>query len=153
MKPTHLYTPPVHTRLPVSLLVAHSQTRSIARDNQMIEEASNLQDRQQEKSEETNVTWESREIKKNNYSWIVEVQLFIEKTWRSKKEQTEDGYEFLQIKTVIEEIFKELNRSRNIKRKMGEFFWKWDTGRRDLEVKESCSLSQRPSLSSFIRDL
>ena len=46
----------------------------------MIEEASNLQDRQQEKSEETNVTWESREIKKNNYSWIVEVQLFIEKT-------------------------------------------------------------------------
>ena len=64
----------------MSLLVAHSQTRSIARDNQMIEEASNLQDRQQEKSEETNVTWESREIKKNNYSWIVEVQLFIEKT-------------------------------------------------------------------------
>ena len=119
----------------------------------MIEKASNLQDRQQEKSEETNVTWEGREIKKkkNNYSWIVEVQLFIEKTWCSKKEQTEDGYEFLQIKTVIEEIFKELNRSRNIK--MGEFFWKWDTGKRDLEVKESCSLSQRPSLSSFIRVL
>lgn len=63
--------------------------------------------------------------KKTNYSWTVEVQLFIEKTWCSKKEQTEDGYEFLQIKTVIEEIFKELNRSRNIK--MGEFFWKWDT--------------------------
>lgn len=30
----------------------------------MIEKASNLQDRQQEKSEETNVTWEGREIKK-----------------------------------------------------------------------------------------
>ena len=30
----------------------------------MIEKASNLQDRHQEKSEETNVMWESREIKK-----------------------------------------------------------------------------------------
>lgn len=41
----------------------------------MIEKASNLQDRHQEKSEETNVMWESREIKKQNYSWIMEVLL------------------------------------------------------------------------------
>ena len=146
--------PLVHTRLPVSLLMAHSQRWGVARDNQMIEKASNLWDRHQEKSEGTNVMWESREIKKKqNYSWIVEVQLFIEKAWCYKKEQTEDSYEFLRIKTVIEEIFKELNKSRNIKRKMGKFFWKWDRGKRDLEVKESCSLSQRPTLSSFIRIL
>lgn len=38
------------------------------------------------------------------------------------KRNKQDSYEFLRIKTVIEEIFKELNRSRNIKGKMGKFF-------------------------------
>ena len=116
----------------------------------MIEKASNLQDRHQEKSEETNVMWET-EVKKTKLfldNWGT-----VEKTWCYKKEQTEDSYEFLRIKTVIKEIFKELNRSRNIKGKMGKFFWKWDRGKRALEVKESCSLSQRPALSSFIRVL